>query len=68
MFSCGEVSGFICYELTPVMGDEVLLLYIGGYLFLMFSLASLLSCIFGGTRMGGGSLVILALSMQARLR
>jgi NADH:ubiquinone oxidoreductase subunit 2 (subunit N) len=62
------LEGVLVYALTPLAGDEVLYLYVGGYLFLMFFLAGLLSCLLAGPGGTGGAFFLLALSTQLRVR
>ena len=62
------LEGVFVYVLTPLAGDEVLYLYVGGYLFLMLFLAGLLSCLLAGPGSTGGAFFLLALSTQLRVR
>jgi NADH:ubiquinone oxidoreductase subunit 2 (subunit N) len=68
MLQHGASGGHLTYVLVPLAGDEVLYLYVGGYLFLMFFFASLLTNLFAGARANSGAFFILALSVQTRLR
>jgi NADH:ubiquinone oxidoreductase subunit 2 (subunit N) len=61
-------EGVVVYALTPLAGDEVVYLYVGGYLFLMLFLAGLLSCLLAGPSSTGGAFFSLALSTQLRIR
>ena len=68
VFSRLPDEGYLLYTLTPSIGDEGLLLYLLGYLLLIFMFACALSNLLAAGRNSSQPLALLAHSVQLRLR
>jgi NADH:ubiquinone oxidoreductase subunit 2 (subunit N) len=65
-----EVSFLDLYTdlLSPVTSDGALALYLGGYVFLILTMASTLGCVANPSQTSAHSQVLLAIAQQARVR